>query len=88
MGYRYAAATVLALAAVAFASPGSNTRDGGDSPLLVPLVYSRNIEALDARQGPLLARLTRQSPVFGVKNEAKSLDETPQETFVKVILYI
>lgn len=86
MGYRYAAATVLAIAAVIFASAGCNTLDGRVSPLLVALGHSRNIEALDARQAPLLARVSRQSPPDGVENKAKSLDEMPQETFVKVVL--
>lgn len=77
MGYRYAAVTVLAFAVSAFISVGSN-----------PLDDSRSIEALVARQAPILARLTRQSPPDSLEHEAKSLDEKPQTILVKMVLNI
>lgn len=72
----YAAATVLAFAAVAFTSVGSNT-----------LEDSRNIDVIAARQ-PLLARLSRQSPPDSLEREVKSLDEQPQLILVQVVLNI
>lgn len=83
MGCWCVAATVLAFTAIASASVGSNTLDDWVSPLLVSLGHSRNIEALDAIQAPLLVRLSRQSPPDSVENEAKSLDERPQAILVR-----
>lgn len=77
MGYRYAAATVLAFAALALTSVGSN-----------PLEDSRSIETLVARQAPILARLTRQSPPDSLEHEVTSLEEKSQNVLVKMVLNI
>lgn len=83
MGSRYAAATVLAFAAVVIVSVESNTLDGGASPLLVRTRHARNVEALDSNQAPLLVRLSREIPPASLENEAKSLE--PQPILVKMV---
>lgn len=70
----YAAATVLAFAAVAFTCVGSNT-----------LEDSRNKNTLAARQAPLLVRLSRQSAPVSLEQEVKSLDQKPQLISAQVV---
>lgn len=93
MGYWCAVVSILAFVAVALASVGDNTLDGGErvvlvSPVLAPPRDSgASNGALRARQFPVLVLLSRQSSPDNVReHEAKSLDRNPRPIYVKVII--
>lgn len=93
MGYWCAVASILAFAAVALASVGDNSLDGGERVVLVSPVLAPPRDsgvsngALRARQFPVLVLLSRQSSPDNVReHEAKSLDRHPRPIYVKVII--